>query len=212
LVSRFEIDYDISEWFNLEDSIQTLINSFPQMKRQFFDNIRGELDTLIRQEITIQDIDDTGTYSNSLNIDVLGSEDDPSLHIGFDPVGQEADRLPIYWKVLEFGSDPIPLVPRFKLGAWGARKLGSRLSGFNVASKIMKFGIRPHPILSKFFILGQPNGDLLGITSVTQQIIDDAGKGLINNLEIVFFGRSSTGQLLKIARIPGKGPRFISPK
>jgi hypothetical protein len=207
LVSGFQIEFDIGEWINLERAIEGLRNSSPRLIEEYYQTIADELNTRIFNQISLQDINDTGTYSSSIRVEA--TED--NVFIGFEPTGPEAERLPIYWKTLEFGSGPVPLIPRAKLGDWGFRKLGSRLSGFRAASTIEKFGVKPHPILSRFFILSRPDGNVLGITSETSTIINVAGAELLGGFTQIF-QNILTGQISVLLNIPGEKSRFISPK
>ncbi len=50
---------------------------------------------------------------------------------------------------------------------WGARKLGSAMAGFNIATAISKRGVQPHPILKRFFVISEQDGRILDITRET---------------------------------------------
>ena len=196
------IDFDIGEWLNLEDAVKALINNVPRLKKKFFEDVQRELSRRIDEQIETQNINDTGTYQSSLNVELVGNDEDLSLHIGFIPVGIEAARLPIYWKVLEFGSKPIPLIPRLKLADWGSRKFGNPLFGFKVASLISKYGVLPHPILSRFFILSVPDGNIIGLTTETNNIIISTGQNILSGMEKIYSSVIKTRRV--VARVSGK--------
>lgn len=182
MTSKAFIEYNIGEWFALENVMPELIKRSPHLKRKFLERVTSQLRIRLYEQIGQQSIRTTGTYDRSIRLEVQQiSKQESGIFVGFRPIGSEAERLPIYWKVLEFGSKKNPSVPRKRLAMWGAKKLGSEVAGFQVASAIRRRGVKPHPILKRFFILSE-SGDITDISLETRNLIRREGELILEDI------------------------------
>lgn len=147
------------------------------------------------------DIDASGTWRQSLKFNIgEGGDGSPGLTIFHQPTGPSAERLPIYWKTLERGSDPIPNVPEQALQDWAFLK-GRPEIGLAVANKIRREGLTPHPILSSIFRF-DINFHVTSLTALGVSMLEEAVKEYGENLT-TFFRR---GQQVTQLRFPAGAP------
>lgn len=207
LNQTFRANIDFSEWGNYPAAIQSIINSIPALKLRFFQNVRDRYMSILRQRQLEQNINVTGTYRDSLTSSVEGAgTNNPALRIFMEPIGQNADRLSIYWRVLEFGGFPNPNVPTGALELWGFQKWGSPVSGRTVARKIASTGIDPHPILQSLFVLTPGTGDPIRLTNLAIVEAEAIAVRLMEELEVIYSTISIRGRPRLIARQPSGIP------
>lgn len=201
--------YDFSDLFKLNDSIQGLLDALPSVKASLLRDIVARFRSVIVNEQLTQNIRYTGTYEQSMKIIGGGSVDEPIVSLEMIPQGPQADRLPIYWKVLEFGADPSPNVLTSAIIDWASAKLGvGILDGINIANRIRSFGINPHPILQSVFVLTRPDGEVVGLTGIGESIVqEEMGKAMSDLVQV--FTKISTRQVIGKSRVTG---RFVSLK
>ena len=199
------ITYDFQELIKLNDSLQNLLASMPSVKSTLLRNIVAKYRTVIQNRILTQNIRYTGTYEDSIRIAHGGTEDEPIISIVMEPTGPGASRLPIYWKVLEFGANPSPNVLSAPIKDWvGVKGYGGDVGGARVANAIRTRGIEAHPILSSIFILTPPNGDVAGLTPEATKIAEVEAQKIMGTLE-----RNWTTQSRQPKGAPGgKGGQF----
>ena len=208
-------DLDFSRWMDYSNVISQMMDAIRSTQAMFLRRVAQKYKTEILDEILSQGTNVTGTYEGSLQIQSPsgGSDDVPTISIVLNPIGAGAERLPIYWKVLEFGARPNPMVPKRAITDWARTKFGSNsVDGFRISNKIRQFGINPHPILQRIFILTAPEGTPIGLTPSAESIAEDEANSILRLLEEMFFTISKTGQI--VARIPAGQPgggRFTSP-
>ena len=159
------INYDFTGVLEANASINAVLQSLPNTKLSLLRNIVAKYKGVIDNRQLTQNIRYTGTYEQSLKIVAGGNVQDPNVSLSLEPSGPGADRLEIYWKVLEFGANPSPNVLSAPLKDWvGVKGYGGDVGGARVANAIRTRGIEAHPILSSIFILTPPNGDVAGLT------------------------------------------------
>ena len=200
------ITYDFQELIKFNDSLQNLLASMPSVKSTLLRNIVAKYRTVIQNRILTQNIRYTGTYEDSIRIAHGGTEDEPIISIVMEPTGPGASRLPIYWKVLEFGANPSPNVLSAPIIEWAGVKGASgrsTLDGIRIANSIRSRGISPHPILSSIFVLSRPSGEVVGLTTLAESIAEAESDNLINNLVQTYYN-PTTGQKLIKSKITGR--------
>ena len=150
----------------------------------------------------------TGTYRESFSYEIIRVNGRPAFIFGhLDPVGDQADRLPIYWKVLERGASPNLNMPTRILAEWSSEVLGNPAIGYNLAKANQSGarGIKPNPILSFYF---QFDGDLnaVGLDRQGMKILEDAFKKYINDIT-TFLNRAGNVQMQTrvVKGAPGAG-------
>jgi len=202
-----QFTYNFEDLVKLNSGLRSLLNSIPSAKSLLLRSIMTRYRNVIQSEILTQNIRYTGTYEQSVKIEQGGSDDDPTMSLVLDPTGPQAARLPIYWKVLEFGAAPSPNVLSAPIVEWANVKLGAGADGFRIANSIRTRGINPHPILSSIFVLTPPDGEVAGLTSLAEAISEEESQKIMDNL-VNIYTNPRTGQIS--AR--GPGGRFISLK
>jgi hypothetical protein len=159
------INYDFTGILEANAVINAVLQSLPNVKASLLRNIVAMYKGVIDNRQLTQNIRYTGTYEQSLKIVAGGSTQDPNVSLVLDPSGPGADRLEIYWKVLEFGANPSPNVLSAPIKEWvGVKGYGGAAGAKHVSNRIKTRGIDAHPILSIIFILTPPNGDIAGLT------------------------------------------------
>ena len=202
------INYDFTGILEANASINAVFQSLPNTKLSLLRNIVAKYKGVIDNRQLTQNIRYTGTYEQSLKIVAGGNVQDPNVSLTLEPSGPGADRLEIYWKVLEFGANPSPNVLSAPLKDWVKGKsfgYGGDVGGARVANKIRSRGIEAHPILSSIFILIPPNGDVAGLTNEAITIAEIEAQKMMDVL-VDSYVNPKTGQVS--AR--GALGRFIS--
>ena len=202
------INYDFTGILEANASINAVFQSLPNTKLSLLRNIVAKYKGVIDNRQLTQNIRYTGTYEQSLKIVAGGNVQDPNVSLTLEPSGPGADRLEIYWKVLEFGANPSPNVLSAPLKDWVKGKpfgYGGDVGGARVANKIRSRGIEAHPILSSIFILTPPNGDVAGLTNEAITIAEIEAQKMMDVL-VDSYVNPKTGQVS--AR--GALGRFIS--
>ena len=199
------INYDFTGILEANASINAVLQSLPSAKLSLLRNIVAKYKGVIDNRQLTQNIRYTGTYEQSLKIVAGGNVQEPTVSLVLDPSGPGADRLEIYWKVLEFGANPSPNVLSAPLKEWvGVKGYGGDVGGARVANRIRSRGINAHPILSSIFILTPPNGDVAGLTNEAITIAEIEAKKVMGTLE-----RNWTTQSRQPKGAPGrKGGQF----
>ena len=195
---------DINELgFIFKDDLLTAIEVASELIRESLHSYFFELDKVY-----------TNTYLQSIEFDVIDTGDSVDLTVDVIPQGLEADELPYYSKVLEFGSKPGEEIEhwnsqgdgesilRQRLRRWASVKgipAGSRSAVIkSIIKKLKKRGRIAEPILGEFFTL----------------YLGDSGKGVkfrigaprgrafeILHNELVQFATESKFQGLSTARV-----------
>lgn len=203
---------DFSEWLNYKDVIARMLVATPSTQRSWLRNVAGRYREEIQSEILAKGISTTGTYEKSIKIIEEFNSDKPSIKLAIIPEGANADRLYIYWKTLERGSSPIPNVPRQAIQNWASTKFSANtVGGSRLANHIRKFGVQPHPILSKIFIISFPEGVPIGVTTLGQSIAEKEAELTMKTLLNVFYTTQKTGRVvaqLKSGTPGGRGGQF----
>ena len=200
------LNYDFTGILKANAVIDNLFQSLPNAKLSLLRNIVAQYKGIIDNRQLTQNIRYTGTYEQSLKIVAGGSAQDPNISLALEPSGPGADRLEIYWKVLEFGANPSPNVLSAPLKEWvGVKGYGGDVGGARVANAIRTRGIEAHPILSSIFILTPPNGDVAGLTNEAITIAEIEAQKMMDVL-VDSYVNPKTGQVS--AR--GALGRFIS--
>ena len=200
------INYDFTGVLEANASINAVLQSLPNTKLSLLRNIVAKYKGVIDNRQLTQNIRYTGTYEQSLKIVAGGNVQDPNVSLSLEPSGPGADRLEIYWKVLEFGANPSPNVLSAPLKDWvGVKGYGGDVGGARVANAIRTRGIEAHPILSSIFILTPPNGDVAGLTREAIIIAEIEAQKMMDVL-VDSYVNPKTGQVS--AR--GARGRFIS--
>lgn len=129
----------------------------------------------------------SGTYLESLTSSITDIDGQPALMLELVPQGPEAERLPIYWRVLERGAQANPRMPESTLIAWSLQKFGSPQIGLAIvnANRKMMRGIQSNPVLSSLFLFGE---DLvpIGLTPFGEQVARDAGEQFLRDMDAAF--------------------------
>lgn len=191
---------NISQWDNFLRIVQNLDTSMPTLKRNFLLTLAANFQSRLNSIIDEMNIDYTGTYRQSFKFEVT-TDDSPKLRIFMAPTGEGAERLPIYWKVLERGAAPNPLVPEENIVMWAAIKLGSAGAGVAIADHIRREGIKPHPILSRLFIL-TINFNPVRLTNEGVAIVREAVDQYTNGIREIFFTRRGKAVRQQMIRTP----------
>ena len=200
------LNYDFTGILKANAVIDNLFQSLPNAKLSLLRNIVAQYKGIIDNRQLTQNIRYTGTYEQSLKIVAGGSAQDPNISLALEPSGPGADRLEIYWKVLEFGANPSPNVLSAPLKEWvGVKGYGGDVGGARVANAIRTRGIEAHPILSSIFILTPPNGDVAGLTNEAITIAEIEAQKMMDVL-VDSYVNPKTGQVS--AR--GARGRFVS--
>jgi len=201
------INYDFTGVLEANASINAVLQSLPNSKLSLLRNIVAKYKGVIDNRQLTQNIRYTGTYEQSLKIVAGGNVQDPNVSLSLEPSGPGADRLEIYWKVLEFGANPSPNVLSAPLKDWVKGKsfgYGGDVGGARVANKIRSRGIEAHPILSSIFILIPPNGDVAGLTNEAITIAEIEAQKMMDVL-VDSYVNPKTGQV----SVRGARGRFI---
>ena len=207
-MAEVSLNYDFTGVLEANASINAVLQSLPNAKLSLLRNIVAKYKGVIDNRQLTQNIRYTGTYEQSLKIVAGGNAQDPNVSLALEPSGPGADRLEIYWKVLEFGANPSPNVLSAPIKDWVKGKsfgYGGDVGGAKVANRIRSRGINAHPILSSIFILTPPNGDVAGLTNEAITIAEIEAQKMMDVL-VDSYVNPKTGQVS--AR--GALGRFIS--
>lgn len=200
------INYDFTGILEANASIESILQALPNAKLSLLRNIVAKYKGVIDNRQLTQNIRYTGTYEQSLKIVAGGNVQEPNVSLLFDPSGPGADRLEIYWKVLEFGANPSPNVLSAPIKEWvGVKGYGGAAGARHVSNRIKTRGIDAHPILSSIFILTPPNGDVAGLTKEAITIAEIEAQKMMDVL-IDSYVNPKTGQV----SVRGARGRFIS--
>jgi len=200
--------YNFTDLIRMSNGVQSVLLALPSSKSSLLRNILGRYKGVIDNRQLTQNTKWTGTYEQSLKIIAGGSDKDPTMSLVLEPTGPQADRLGIYWKVLEFGANPSPNVLSSAIVEWATTKLGvGNIEGIRIANRIRSRGINPHPILSSIFILTPPDGNVVGLTKNAETIAEIESQKIMDKLLEIYIN-PRTGQVS--AR--GAMGRFISIK
>ena len=194
-MAEVSLNYDFTGILTANASINAVLQSLPNAKLSLLRNIVAKYKGVIDNRQLTQNIRYTGTYEQSLKIVAGGNVQDPNVSLALEPSGPGADRLEIYWKVLEFGANPSPNVLSAPLKDWvGVKGYGGDVGGARVANKIRSRGIEAHPILSSIFILTPPNGDVAGLTNEAITIAEIEAQKMMDVL-VDSYVNPKTGQV-----------------
>jgi hypothetical protein len=215
LVTSFgEFTFDISEWAEYPQIIGEIENELPSIQEEILEDFASSLRTELissymsntyagRQRPPVA----SGTWGDSLSFDVIpGDDGNPSLIFGhLNPVGEGADRLPIYWRVMEQGARPNPRVPKAAIIEWAGEKLGNPKLGVLIASRIRKFTMLPQPILSEFLVL---DSSLIvrGLTPPGMRLFTQAMEKMRPAITEIFLGRGE-----RVSRPFMRGGQVVKP-
>lgn len=195
---------DISEWIQYEDSIQSVLDSMPEITDRVMNQLVLGFLTALITIVDQQNITYTGTFRDSLRV----IEEKNGRVLTQIPTGQGAERLPIYWKVLERGTPPLKPVPLQPIVEWAEVKLGDAQLGRIITRSLRERGIQPHPVFSRLFVLDS-DFNAVGLTvegeEIALRVIEEYHRGIEEHL--IRRGLRA-GQLQRIRR--GERGRFIS--
>lgn len=170
-----------NDWGALANLYREATNKFPNFLENWMKLVGNRIvhGVLLALEASGQNW--THTYSDSFSYKVeIDNNGTPQLHIGhLDPVGENVDRLPIYWKAMETGARPNPNLSGLSskragsLHKWSMSKGGSNKLGLAVAlyNRQGTRGISARPILSKYFVLAGQNLTSVGLTPKGTEIV-----------------------------------------
>ena len=202
------LEWDVGQWLALEDTFQEAIQDSMILQRNLFRDIRQDLYDGLIEEITAQKLDYTRTYRNSIFVDVAGTKDNPELLFGFRPVGPQAERLHLYYPVLEHGSAPIDMVPKKPIIAWADKKLGvGKQDGGAIAMHIQMEGVDPNPILERFFDVDE-DGQLTGLTEETFEIAEKHIDAMMEKFEEAYVDNMKNNQTRMRSTLTGQFVAF----
>jgi hypothetical protein len=197
-----------SDWRRYGGAIESVLDQIPTAKNEFLRSTLARYRNSILTSMLAQNIRHTGTYEESVGIDSTGSSDEPELSIIIEPKGPNADRLPIYWKVLEFGSRPIWNLGKESIRDWVSEKIGGGEGDLaRITNSIRSYGVRPHPVLSNIFILTPPEGEIAGLTPLAIGIAEEEAQAILDRLLNTLITPTKTGKMQ--ARHPAGSPGGI---
>lgn len=195
---------DFTEWQQYEEAMLEIGDEFPRAQERFLRQVGREIE--VRLFSRASQHSDSGSWMSSFETIVgQGENGRPTLHMGHVDDGADG-RLPIYWKVLERGAAPNPVIPPGAIMAWSRRVTGSTFIGMNVImrNRAGLFGIHANPIVSFSFELDSELNPI-GLTSESAAIWEDALVDFGN--QIVETWNTATGKKrVKVRRQP-KGAR-----
>lgn len=194
---------DISEWIEYEDSIQNVLNNMPEITERTLNQLVAAFLTALIGIVDQQNITYTSTFRDSLRV----IEGDNGKILTQLPTGPGAERLPIYWKVLERGTPPGRPVPLQPLVEWAEAKLGDASLGWAITRSLREKGIQPHPVFSRLFVLDS-DFNAIGLTvegeEIAIQVVEEYHRGIEEHL---IRRGPRAGQIQRIRR--GARGRFI---
>jgi len=200
------IRYNFEDLFKLSSSLQSILVALPDLKKEVLRSIAARYRSQIQGQMLTQDIKYTGTYEQSIKIEFRGSREEPTIALVMRPQGIGADRLPIYWKVLEFGANASPNVLSAPIKAWvGVKGYDGDIGGAKVANKMRSRGINPHPVLQSIFVLTRPNGEVAGLTGLGRAIAEEELNKAMEGLQDIYVNPVTRQRSIRGAR-----GRFIS--
>jgi len=192
---------DISGWIEFGEVLADVQDEIPSARHDMLTQLGEEIVDDIRGNLLAGDHIWTSTYFDSLNSLIDG---EGKLHIGLMPIGSQAERLPVYWKVMETGASPNLDMPSGPLIQWAGEKFGNPALGYMLArsNRAGRAGIRANPVLSDFFQFGE-DFTPVAMTPRTEIRMSSAGERFFGRLETVFY---SSGP--RVVR-RGSGGRFV---
>ena len=200
------VRYNFQDLFRLNSSLLSVLDALPQKKKEVLRIIAARYRSVIQGRMLTQNIKYTGTYEQSIKIEFRGSTQEPTIALVMRPQGIGADRLPIYWKVLEFGSNPSPNVLSAPIIDWAGTKLGAdTLGGIKIANRMRSRGINPHPVLQSIFVLTRPDGEVSGLTGLATSIAEEELNKIMGDLQQVYINPVTRQKSLR-----GAGGQWIS--
>jgi hypothetical protein len=200
------IRYNFEDLFKLSSSLQSILVALPDLKKEVLRSIAARYRSQIQGQMLTQGIKYTGTYEQSIKIEFRGSREEPTIALVMRPQGIGADRLPIYWKVLEFGANASPNVLSAPIINWASTKLGAdTLGGIKIANNMRSRGINPHPVLQSIFVLTRPDGEVAGLTGLGRAIAEEELNKAMEGLQNLYVNPVTRQQSVR-----GAGGRWIS--
>lgn len=164
--------FDFSDWMRYPRSLRDMEGRVSRLKDQFLQDIVDYFMNSLQSTMEYKNIEYTGTYRESLKGYVANRQ---SAVIAIEPTGIASEALPIYWKTLEFGSGPIPNLPREPIEDWATTKLGLTYAvARRIWRSIREKGVKPHPILSLLFNIDRASGQPTGLTRYGRGLVNDA--------------------------------------
>lgn len=204
---------DFSGWLSYTDVIRNIMARIPAEKKIWLRSVTKRYLLEISSQVLSQNINVTGTYLSSMTILETGSSADPQIALAMRPQGTNADRLPFYWTVLEFGAKPNPNVPFKPFISWASTKFGgSSFHAQGVRKVVRERGIRPHPILQTIFKLSSPSGTPIGLTPLAEAIANEEAELVMRRLQQIMVTPITKGPRAGgvVFQDPATG-RFTSP-
>ena len=194
-----------TEWSDFADQMRDLRTQLPQLEMRALEEIRDGILRYLFTRITSRTVW-TSTYLNSLRGGVIQFRGKPAVVVELQPTGPEAERLPIYWKVLERGAQPNPEMPRKALLTWSRERFGTAAVGLGLIklNRSLSRGVLPNPVLSAIFVL-DGSFNPVGLTAQGQLIVESALRELMSGVgsfmrrgRRVVVRRSSTGRFARL--------------
>ena len=179
---------DISDWKRYEDVLSNVRNALPNAQRKFWNQVGDEYITVFLDRIAANASIWTSTYIQSLVRRITEDNGQVGLVVELVPEGEQAHRLPIYWKVLEGGAVANPRIPKQALIEWSIAKTGSPGLGMAIvnANRYAGRGIQANPILSSIFNF-DGSWNAIGLTPQGEGILSRASQTMMKGLEQVFY-------------------------
>ena len=165
------IRYNFEDLFKLSSSLQSILVALPDLKKEVLRSIAARYRSQIQGQMLTQGIKYTGTYEQSIKIEFRGSREEPTIALVMRPQGIGADRLPIYWKVLEFGANPSPNVLSAPIKAWvGVKGYDGDIGGAKVLGvEHIGIALNNNEQLSKIF------KDIFNLDYIGSEVINEQG-------------------------------------
>jgi len=195
---------DFSEWDAYQDMVREIGNEYRSTQMRFLEQVGREIEANIMARAS--EHSDSGNWMQNFETIVDELSGEPSLRMGHFGDNSEQQRLSIYWKVLERGAVPNPIIPYGALLKWSERQTGNILIGLDIIARNRAgiFGISANPIISFSFILDD-NFIPIGLTPESQEIWDRAFDRFSRRLEAIW--NASANKFVKARR--GARGRFV---
>ncbi len=186
---------DFTEWDEYTAVIQNTIVELPRIQRVFLEDVGQELTLIVAESALTRvapghrmPLSVSGAYAGSFDFMVFDDPaGTPSMIFG---MLRGTERLAIYWKAIEAGTVPNPLVPTQNIMAWALAKFGDGNLGRAVAASIRRRGVQGQFFMSQFFVLDNAL-NAIEFTPRTRDIIDGAMLNFVDRFEeIVIRGRT----------------------
>ncbi len=189
----FQVDF--TEWEQYTSIIENTRIELPRVQRVFLQELGEELTVVVSESALTRvtpgqrfPLSVSGAYAGSFDFMMFDDPEGlPSMLFG---MLQGSEKLEIYWRAIELGTQPNPRVPTVNLMQWALAKFGDGQLGRAVATAIRRRGVRGQFFMSQFFVLDSAL-NAIDFTPRTRAIIDSAMLNFVDRFEtIVIQGRT----------------------